>query len=313
MKRSRTAGLVVVWVCHVLDTTPSSSGSKMNTIPASQLGGVFCRVVGPVLQLPWQSGLETVRQNIRLQCTSTLESTWKGFQILSSQVLDTLISECDMETFSTCSPIPWMRATRPHQEHGPFSVFPLETMTPPDDAAIRHFMCSFAQQVEQNTVLDEVPRHLSTILVPKSRCERFLFHHYLNHVSSLMLPYDHPRNPWKWLFPAAAMSANLSEGRALYHSIIAHAAFHLCHLNERSQMLFDIGSQHYVLAIHNLLPTLGCESSSTSTALASILGLMYAQVSFTFTFRYPLVTSSDKHSNKSSGIPRLQSQLDTPL
>lgn len=220
----------------------------------------------------------------------TPESTWKGFQILSSQALDALILECDVDTFSAYSnfessiqesPLPHTRS--------PFLAFPVETAITPQDAIVRSSPCSVTQQREQSR--DEIPRQMPSILITRGAYDSFLFDHYLNHVSSLMLPYRHPRNPWKWIFPVAAVSGSLPEERALYHSIMAHASFHLYHLNEEYNMLLDVGSRHYVLAIRSLIPALSCERSSTSTIMASILGLMYAQVGSILTFIHWISTS----------------------
>ena len=104
----------------------------------------------------------------------------------------------------------------------------------------------------------------------------------------------------------AAVSGGLPEERALYHSIMAHTAFHLWHLNAESSMLFDVGSRHYVLAIRSLISALSCESSSTSTIIASILGLMYAQVGSTSTLLHLILFSHEKPSNRPLGVSRIQ-------
>lgn len=91
-----------------------------------------------------------------------------------------------------------------------------------------------------------------------------LMYHYMNHVSELLQPVLHPRNPWRTTyFPFAlegcpdlflVQSATPSSGAsiALFHSVLSSAAFHLRNVKRGSKEFHRLGLQHRARALHAL-------------------------------------------------------------
>ena len=190
--------------------------------------------------------------------------------MLPSDVVDHLIAQCDeisdgldqgLSTIVSCETT----------SQNPFSVITLD-LNPqqPDELLLEPAVIEKPFAFLEPTIC----------LYPDwSTDEKFLFHHYVNHVSVIMLPYDHPRNVWKTHYPAAAVELASSGQKYLYNAMVAHAAFNVARLGgDFMGSITSLGVKHYGNAIQTLIPTIGSENLDFPTTMASIMTLMFAEV-----------------------------------
>ncbi|KAI0859857.1 fungal-specific transcription factor domain-containing protein [Xylaria cubensis] len=186
------------------------------------------------------------------------EKTWKGFRLLSSDQADHLISECDMHACVVLVDGPTSSQPAPHN---PFSVF---------SAAAR-------LSIGRRTEASQLPQAMA--LFPGSTwVERMLFHHYVTHVAGIMMPYEHPRNPWKLYYPATALSCANADQQALYNAMLAQAAFNLAHLRGFDEDILTIGSKYYYSGIEKLLSITRGQSTDFGAMSASIMTIMFSEI-----------------------------------
>ena len=107
---------------------------------------------------------------------------------------------------------------------------------------------------------------------------RFL-HHYILHVSSLMVPVDAAGNPWKSTYLAIGAQKATPGARALYYATLAQGALHLAHLKgprqghcEKAQAIKYIG-----VAISKLRNSLSSLNDDYTSVLAALLSLIAVQ------------------------------------
>lgn len=112
---------------------------------------------------------------------------------------------------------------------------------------------------------------------------RYIFHHYTSHVSTIMIPFFHPRNPWYSYYPAVARCYETCEQKALYNAMLSHAAYNLAGLATSSpaDKMFSLATEYYTNAIGHLKSSLRREDSDYGGTLAAILTLCMAEVSLT--------------------------------
>ncbi|KAK4502923.1 hypothetical protein PRZ48_006350 [Zasmidium cellare] len=114
--------------------------------------------------------------------------------------------------------------------------------------------------------------------LPDSSMERFLFHHYTTHVAKIMMPYDHPFNPWTKQYPAAALVCRESRDQALYDALLAHSAYNLSELYGKDCKMLYQATRHYDKALQKLLRKTTSKISDFATTFASILTLVLVEV-----------------------------------
>ncbi|KAK5050921.1 hypothetical protein LTR84_003480 [Exophiala bonariae] len=107
---------------------------------------------------------------------------------------------------------------------------------------------------------------------------RFL-HHYILHVSSLMVPVDAAGNPWKSTYLAIGSRKATAGARALYFATLAQGALHLAHLKgtrncagEKAHAVKYIG-----VAIKELRNSLSSQTDDYTSVLAAVLSLIAVQ------------------------------------
>jgi hypothetical protein len=108
---------------------------------------------------------------------------------------------------------------------------------------------------------------------------RFLFHHYTNHVSTMMIPLFHPRNPWCSYYPAVARCYETSEQRALYNAMLSHAAYNLAGLASLPGKMVLLATEYYTNAIEQLKSSLRRQNPDYGGTLAAVMTLCMAEVS----------------------------------
>lgn len=165
---------------------------------------------------------------------------------------------------------PMFSSSYPMSSHNPFSVFVLEAQP-----RLSHQIPLKPEEPEESSI-SILP--MMTTFPDGPTGEKFLFHHYVNHVAIIMMPYEHPRNPWRSHYPAVALElASVRQG-FLYNAIIAHAAFNVGRLRGNDGDFLRLGMNHYGNAINGLSHAIGREDLDFPATIASIISLMFAEV-----------------------------------
>ncbi|QKX53899.1 uncharacterized protein TRUGW13939_00979 [Talaromyces rugulosus] len=188
------------------------------------------------------------------------DATWADHAILDSELVDQLIYGCDPEcaeevfnsssTQPTFNPFGSFRALVNNADHPPgllSNAYKLLTIDPTDPSS-------------------------------SSSEARFLFHHYTNHVSTMMIPLFHPRNPWYSYYPAVARCYETSEQRALYNAMLSHAAYNLAGLASLPDKMVLLATEYYTNAIEQLKSSLRRQNPDYGGTLAAVMTLCMAEV-----------------------------------
>jgi hypothetical protein len=186
-----------------------------------------------------------------------LESIWSSLSVLDSDFVDYLISQCDAECLLGDS---HQRRTWTTPTHNQFTVF-----------QSRH--TSGLLSNAKNLLIGD-----SFSSTPQSPVDRMLFHHYTPHVAFLMIPLEHPRNPWSSHYPAVARMHLLPEQKALYNAMLAHAAYNLALLGSSPTKMMVAAATHYSKAIEQLNACIESTDRDYCGTVAAIITLMMAEV-----------------------------------
>ncbi|KAE8353031.1 fungal-specific transcription factor domain-containing protein [Aspergillus coremiiformis] len=202
-------------------------------------------------RLVWINGNESYRSTGRrdMHC----ERTWAKHAPLESDVVDSLIEQCD--SLGTAEE-QWPLAVN----YNPFSVF------------------SALPSLSLLSNINKVLAKGGTDATHPTREDKFLFHHYVDYVAAVMMPFEHPSNPWKLYYPAVSMQYSLPEEKALYHALLSHAAFNLAHLGVNKARMMWLAARNYNTSIQHLNNSIQTPGSGYSGTLAAILTLMMAEV-----------------------------------
>lgn len=160
-------------------------------------------------------------------------------------------------------------STCPTTRHTPFTVLAFEVANRPFSFPI--------EIVESGLSLHQ----MIPATGPSPDCssdERFLFNHYVNHVATIMMPYEHPRNPWKSHYPAVALELMSLRQSSLYYALVANASFNVAGLLGKDRSYMQLGWKYYGMAIQSLMGVLGKDDLDFSATMASIMTLMFAEV-----------------------------------
>lgn len=88
-----------------------------------------------------------------------------------------------------------------------------------------------------------------------------VFYHYMTWVAPLMVPVDDADNPWTSVYPSTALQDTSPASCALYHAILAQAAFNLANLygdtNDDGPKKTAQGLEHYGASLQHLYQCLG--------------------------------------------------------
>ncbi|KAF4959794.1 hypothetical protein FSARC_10619 [Fusarium sarcochroum] len=206
------------------------------------------------------------------------ETTWKGFQVIPSDIVDLLILRCDDPTggdpgLDGCfSFLP--------VSHNPFSTFPIvadeKSTIENDHQGPQTPHCNGSFQGQLKVLSSPVP------FSGRTRLERYLFHHYVTQVAVIMMPYEHPNNPWTTYYPAAAIQLRDGQYDALHSAMLAQAAFNLGQLgvgwDESRPTMLESALKYYGNAMRRLLSVMGSSDIEFPFVIATIMTLMMAEV-----------------------------------
>lgn len=182
---------------------------------------------------------------------------WNGEDRLGHDAVDEAIEE-----LSNLAVMYFDRRHHNSERRGPFSVM---TFALNNEDHSRIFNCNYPPSV------------LSPLLDDTSR---YLFHHYVNIVSSRMMPFEDNRNPWKCRYPSLALSDTSLAHIATRHAILSQAAAHLQHLECEPSRMKVVAMNYYSKALRALSFYRGNSSTDDFGAvIACILSLMMAEVS----------------------------------
>ncbi|KAI0397184.1 fungal-specific transcription factor domain-containing protein [Xylariaceae sp. FL0594] len=213
--------------------------------------GVACTGYGP--KLIWVENDTQVYKSDGRRAFAC-DQTWAGYEAPPFDLVGSLISLCDGVGNAELQ----LRNGRLGC-HNPFSAFSLTpTPLPPVSEQVPKALCEFPDLAQS---------------------EKSLFHHYANHVAIIMMPYDHPRNPWKLYYPAVALSRASSDRNTLYHAVLAQAAFNLASLKgDDGRAMMALGFEHYGLALKQLIGEVHSSERDFDLAISSIMTMMFAEV-----------------------------------
>ncbi|KAK2740626.1 hypothetical protein FQN57_005995 [Myotisia sp. PD_48] len=190
------------------------------------------------------------------------EKTWGELPVLPSDVVDHLISQCDLEEVDNEFHEHKIAAFIP--AHNPFNVFRRKQT-----------------QLSHRLRMASTPKlfiDVSPSFGTANASEMFLFHHYAHHVAFLMMPFEHPRNPWKHYYPAVAIHYESAEERALYSALLSHSAFNLAELGVNKNKNVALGIKYYNSAIAQLTKCFQSETRDFGGTIAAIMTLMMAEL-----------------------------------
>lgn len=184
------------------------------------------------------------------------ERTWGNHAPLESDVVDMLIAQCDemeIEMNQHLGPVV--------ADHNPFLVF------------------SGLSPTSLGSTINQVLANGSVRATHANSDDKFLFQHYANYVASVMMPFEHPWNPWKRYYPSLSLEYSTPGERALYHAILAHAAFNLAHLGTDITKMMQLAANHYNRSIQHINEAIQVSGNQGSgDTLAAIMTLMMAEV-----------------------------------
>ncbi|KAL6799687.1 fungal-specific transcription factor domain-containing protein [Trichoderma sp. SZMC 28012] len=207
--------------------------------------------------------------------------TWDGWPILDDEQLERLI---DGDIDGSGTQIGQLEAN-------PFTVFEtsnnyispknspyedLEELTNSGNE-IRDVMDSIAALPKKS----QIPRSILPIpnTFRSNSDDAAVFYHYMTWVAPLMVPVDDADNPWKSVYPSTALQDTSPASCALYHAILAQAAFNLANLygdtNDDGPKKTAQGLEHYGASLHQLYKCLG---SSTEEEYDACMATLYTLV-----------------------------------
>ncbi|PCG94126.1 Protein of unknown function DUF3468 [Penicillium occitanis (nom. inval.)] len=193
-----------------------------------------------------------------------VDATWAGHAILDSDVVDHLIDGCDPECTESSSS---SQSTLGLPKSSPFGCFRASA-----ENADHHNPFGLLSNAYRLLTIDPTDPFSS------SSDARYIFHHYTSHVSTIMIPFFHPRNPWYSYYPAVARCYETSEQKALYNAMLSHAAYNLAGLASLPEKMFSLATEYYTNAIAHLKSSLRRENSDYGGTLAAIMTLCMAEV-----------------------------------
>jgi len=186
-----------------------------------------------------------------------LDQTWRDKPVLSSDHVDSLILQCDAAESEDSAFVDWGP-----NSHNPFSIF---SSRPLD------------KQLSSRRRESVIAQGLIYVC-SENADERYLFHHYVNRVSFIMMPFEDRRNPWKSHYPAVALQYVSNEQMALYKAILAQSAFNLAHLGGAKEKVFALAIRYYTSAIEDLRENIAEKQGDYGGFRAAGMTLMMVEV-----------------------------------
>lgn len=180
--------------------------------------------------------------------------------VLDSSIVDFFIAQCDP---SRCATIPYQTILPDSLKafYNPFNAF---TTAP----------------AEGRASLSKPILSLDPPLLPLGDSdEKRLFNHYANYVSVIMMPFDHPLNPWHTQYTTIALHSRSVEQKALYHAVLSHAAYNMIELGLEKEGLLPLTAKHSNIAISLLRQSLKGDIYDLGTIMAVIITLLMIEVS----------------------------------
>jgi hypothetical protein len=194
------------------------------------------------------------------------EETWKGIDVLDTDLVDYLTSQWDPEPVA--DPVGVISTPLRLPAFNPFGMFRLD-----EDEGNTQSPLSTPCPISMLNYDPLAPMSLS-------REERGLFHHYVNHVAVAMMPFEHPRNPWTSSYPARALHNTSKRQKPLFNALLAHAAFSVAHLSPVRDEKMAVAFKYYGLSIRQLMDTFEQEEQPSADVLAVVMTLMMAEVGY---------------------------------
>ncbi|EXJ77814.1 hypothetical protein A1O3_08973 [Capronia epimyces CBS 606.96] len=271
--RQRNRTFTGCWTCR---SRKVKCSEEKPVCSVCQRLGLACGGYGPKLVWVEDDNLPYKSDGRR---TMLCGSTWKPYEVLDSELVDFLIDHCDEEASSG------YKSSRGFQvssrtvpvEVNPFTVFRVGDIHTYRPSSGRQTPSSSPSQ-SRSPLLSLSPSPNNLIYdFDRSAAEKHLFHHYVNHVALLMMPFEHSRNPWRLSYPAVALHRSSPGQRALYNALLAHSAFHLSQLSVNKQPMSVLAVKHYNRTIRLLMESIGHRDSHYAETVAAIMTLLMAE------------------------------------
>ncbi|KAL6401126.1 Fungal transcriptional regulatory protein, N-terminal [Ilyonectria robusta] len=116
-----------------------------------------------------------------------------------------------------------------------------------------------------------------------------LMHHYMIHVADVLQPILHTQNPYRRIYVPTALEGacirasdhkmtNAKPHSALYHALLASAAYHLWNCDKAQRKYQEMGAEHRYRALHSLQaavnsPTPGSDHQILLMAMLSLVSI----------------------------------------
>lgn len=116
-----------------------------------------------------------------------------------------------------------------------------------------------------------------------------LMHHYMVHVADVLQPILHTQNPYRGMYVPTALEGacirasdhkmtNAKPHSALYHALLASAAYHLWNCDKAQRKYQNMGAEHRYRALHSLqaavnTPTPGSDHQILLMAMLSLVSI----------------------------------------
>ncbi|KAL6694272.1 fungal-specific transcription factor domain-containing protein [Trichoderma pleuroticola] len=213
--------------------------------------------------------------------------TWNGWPVLDDEQLERLI-DGDIDRSTTqidgleANPFTVFNASNNHTS--PKSP-PYETPIQPHN---REELPNLGNEIRDITGgvaalsnKSQIPRSILPIpnTLRSNSDDAAVFYHYMTWVAPLMVPVDDADNPWKSVYPSTALQDTSPASCALYHAILAQAAFNLANLygdtNDDGPKKTAQALEHYGASLHQLYQCLG---SSTEEEYNACMATLYTLV-----------------------------------
>jgi hypothetical protein len=106
-----------------------------------------------------------------------------------------------------------------------------------------------------------------------------IFHHYIQDVVPVLMPFEDPRNPWS-SYPSLALHYSSMGRKSLLYALMAHSSIALANKGHDRTNMLATSTRYYVMAMAGLRAVLDEQSKDYVSLLTTIMTLMFTEVGY---------------------------------